>query len=154
DIGIGTQVAVEFDHEGLTEAHDLGVGLALGVEVGSAFAAAHGQGGEGVLEGLLESQELEDGKVDRGVEAHAALEGAYGRAVLYAETAIHLYFALVIDPGNTELDGALGFDQALQQALIGVLGVTLDERPQTIHYLFDGLHELGLVRVPGDRKST
>ena len=33
-------VLVELVHEALAEAHDLGVALALGVEVGAAFAAA------------------------------------------------------------------------------------------------------------------
>ena len=63
-VGVGADVAVELGHEALAEAHDLGVGLALGVEVRSPFAAAHGQRGEGVLEHLLEGQELEDAQVD------------------------------------------------------------------------------------------
>ena len=50
-----TDVAVELAHEGLAEAHDLGIALAADAEVAAAFAAAHGQRGEGILEGLLEA---------------------------------------------------------------------------------------------------
>ncbi len=59
-VGVGADVAEQLGHEGLAEAHDFGVALALGVEVGAALAAAHGQGGQRVLEGLLEGQELQD----------------------------------------------------------------------------------------------
>ena len=33
DVGVGSDVPLELGHEGLAEAHDLGVGLALGVEM-------------------------------------------------------------------------------------------------------------------------
>ena len=65
----------ELQHEGLAEAHDLVVGLAHGVEVGAALGAAHREGGEGVLEGLFETEELEHGRGHRTVEAEAALIG-------------------------------------------------------------------------------
>jgi hypothetical protein len=74
-VGVGADVAEELGHEALAEAHDLGVGLALGIEVGAALAAAHGQGGQGILEDLLEAEELEHAEVDGGVEAEAALVG-------------------------------------------------------------------------------
>ena len=51
----GTDVTVQFGHEGLAEAHDFGLGLALGIEVGTALAAADGQTGQGVLEDLFEA---------------------------------------------------------------------------------------------------
>jgi hypothetical protein len=59
---IGADVLAELGHEALAEAHDLGVGLALGVEVRAALAAADGQRGEGVLEDLLEAEELDDAR--------------------------------------------------------------------------------------------
>ena len=68
----------ELGHEALAEAHDLSVGLALGVKVGAALAAAHGQGGQSVLEDLLKAQELDDGQVDVLAEPQAALVGADG----------------------------------------------------------------------------
>src|SRR5690606_22233852 len=58
-----TDVAVELGHEGLAEAHDLGIRATLGVEVGAALAAADGHAGQGVLEDLLEAEELDDRQV-------------------------------------------------------------------------------------------
>ena len=54
-VNLRTDVAVELAHEGLAEAHHLGIALAADAEVAAAFAAAHGQRSEGVLEGLLEA---------------------------------------------------------------------------------------------------
>ena len=43
------------------------------------------------------------------MEAQTALVRSYGAVELYAVTEVHLYLALVIDPGHTECDDALGF---------------------------------------------
>ena len=94
--------------------HDLVVGLALGVKVGAALAAAHGKGGQAVLEDLLQAQELEHAQGDRRVKAQAALVGSNGRVELDAVAAVDLNLTLVVDPGNTEHDDALGLDEALQ----------------------------------------
>ena len=75
-------MSVELEHEGIAESADFAVGLALGVKVGPALSTTHVQAGERVLEGLFETQELEDGKVDRGVESETALVGTEGRVVL------------------------------------------------------------------------
>ena len=75
NVGVGADVAIELGHEGLAEVHDLVVGLALGVKVGAALAAAHGKGGQAVLEDLLQTQELEHTQGDRRVKAQAALVG-------------------------------------------------------------------------------
>ena len=80
DVGELADVLIELVHEALAEAHDLAVALALRIEVAAALAAAHGEGGEGVLEHLLEAEELDDGRGDARMEAQAALVGAY-RAV-------------------------------------------------------------------------
>ena len=69
NVGELADVAAQLGHEGLAEAHDLGVGLALRVEVGTALAAAHRQRGQGVLENLLEAKELDDGLGHGRVEA-------------------------------------------------------------------------------------
>ena len=47
-----TDVLAELGHEGLAEAHNLIVGLALGVKVAAALAAAHRQRGQAVLQDL------------------------------------------------------------------------------------------------------
>ena len=106
------------------------VALALGVEVGAALAAAHGEGGERVLEDLLEGEELEDAEVDRGMEAQAALVGADGAVHLDAEAAVDLYLALVVDPGDAEHDDALGHADALEDLGLAVLGVLVEDGGQ------------------------
>ncbi len=148
-VRVRTQVAVQFDHQSLAETHDFGVGLAFGVEVGAALAAAHGQRRQRVLEGLLEGQKFQDGEVHRGVKPHAALVGADGRAVLNAEAAIDLDLAGVVHPADAELQGAFRLDEAFEQRLAGVARVLLDEGPQAVHDFFHSLHEFGLMRVPG-----
>jgi len=107
-------MTVQLPHQRLAKAHHFAIALALGVKVRAALAAAHRQGGEGILEGLFKGEEFEDREVDRGVKAHPTLVRADGRAVLDAEGAVDLGLAPVIDPGNAELEGALGFDQTLK----------------------------------------
>lgn len=78
---------------------------------------------EGILEDLLESQELEDGQVDRGVEAEASLVGTKGRVELDAVALLDLALALVVLPDDAELDDALGDRDNLEGLLVlGVLG--------------------------------
>ena len=140
-------MAGELSHEGLAKTHDLGVGLALGVEIRAALAATHGQAGEGVLEDLLEAEELDDRQVDGGVEAQAALVGAEGGVELDAEAAVHVDVALVISPRDAELELALRFDDTVDDGQVGVLGVTLREGGDGQKDLVDGLVELGLGGV-------
>ena len=148
-VGVGPDVAEELGHEGLAEAHDLVVALALGVEVGAALAAAHGQRGERVLEDLLEGQELQDAEVDRGVEAQPALVGADRAVHLDAEAAVHADLALVVDPGDAEEDDALGLDDALEDLRVLVLRVAVEHEGERLGDLLDGLVKLGLGRVLG-----
>ena len=84
------------EREGTHDAEpaDLRVRLALGVKVRAALAAAHVQAGEGVLEDLLEPEELEDGEVDRRVETETALVRAEDRRELDAEAVVDLAVAL------------------------------------------------------------
>ena len=140
-------MAEQLGHEGLAEAHDLHVGLALRVEVAAALAAAHGQRGEAVLEDLLEAEELDDAEVHRRVQAQAALVGADGAVELHAETAVHLNLAVIVDPRHAEHDDALGLDDALEQRGLLVLGMGLDDRLEGLKHLGDGLDELGLLGV-------
>ena len=52
---VGTDVAPQLIHEGLAETHDFFVGLANGIEIGTALATAERQVGQAVLEDLLET---------------------------------------------------------------------------------------------------
>ena len=117
---------VQLAHEAVAEAADLAVGLALGVEVGATLATAHVEAGQGVLEDLLEAQELEHGEVDGGVQAEAALVGAQGGVELHAEGIVDLDLALVVLPHYAELDDALGDGDDFEG--VAVFGVLLEER--------------------------
>lgn len=64
--------------------------------------------GEGILEYLLEAEELQDGEVDAGVEAQAALVWAQSRVELHTVSAVHLQVAGVVFPDYTELNDSLG----------------------------------------------
>ena len=143
-------MALQFGHERLAEAHHLVVGLALGVEVRTALAAAHREGREAVLEGLLEGQELQDREVDRGVETDAALVGADGAVHLDAVAAVDLDFAFVVEPRHAEDDDALGLCDAFQHLHLLQDRAGDDVRCQRFGHLADGLVELRFTGIAGD----
>ncbi|MCY1292070.1 hypothetical protein D9M70_412830 [compost metagenome] len=146
-VQVGADVAVQLAHEGLAEAHDFGVALALGVEVRTTLAAAHGQRGQGVLEDLLEGQELQHAQVHRRVEAQAALVGADGAAHLHAEATVDANPSLIVDPRYAEQHGALRLDDPLDDASLQILWMGFEEGPQAAQHLFHRLMELGLVGI-------
>lgn len=145
NIGIGTNVSGELAHEGNAEAANLVVTLALGVEVGTTLATTHHHccelvsecspyrrqsclsltASEGILEDLLEAEELEDGKVDGGVKSETTLVWAEGRVELDTITTVHLEVAIVVLPDDAELDDTLGDGDDLEGG--AVLGVLLEE---------------------------
>ena len=90
DVSVLTDMLAQLGHEGDTEAADLVVGLALRVKVGATLATAHVQAGQGILEDLLEAEELQDGQIHRGVEAETTLVGTEGGVELNAETTVDL----------------------------------------------------------------
>ena len=140
-------MALQLRHEALAETHHLHVALTLGVEVGTALAAAHGERGEGVLEDLLEAEELEDAQVDGGVEAEAALVGPDGTVELDTETAVDADIALVILPRHAEDDGTLRLGDTLEDAVIFVLLVSGENGSDGRNNLLHGLQELRLAGV-------
>src|SRR5574344_3056208 len=157
DVGVGADVAIELGHEALAEAHDFavaaalarGMGALLRVEVRDALAAAHREGGEGVLEDLLEREELEGAELDRGVKAEAALVWTDRAVHLDAVAAVDADDALVVHPRNAEHDHALGFDHALENRVLFVLLVGLEHGIEGRQHLVNGLDELRLICVRG-----
>ena len=147
NVNAGTDVAIELGHEGLAETHDFCIALAVGVEIGTALAAAHGQRGQAVLEGLLEAEELHNGQIYVGSEAQAALVGADGAVELYAVAAVYVYLTGIVYPNNAELDSALGLYEALKKGCLLVFGVLLDNGLKRTQNFFYGLNEFFLVTV-------
>lgn len=82
--------------------------------------------GESVLEDLLESQELEDGKVDSWVETESSLVWTESAVKLNSVTVVDLWLKVVVLPDNTELDDALWDRDDFKGGL--VLWVLLEER--------------------------
>ena len=121
--------------------------LPWGVKVGAALAAAHGQAGQAVLEHLLKAQELDDGQIDAGMQAQAALVGADGAVELHAVAAVDLHLAVVVDPRHAEQHGALGLDDALDDAVLFQLRPRLNDGLQALEYLFDRLQKFLLLGV-------
>ena len=57
-------MARQLSHEGLAKTHDFGVAAAVGVKVATALTAADTLVGQGVLEDLLKTQELDNACVN------------------------------------------------------------------------------------------
>ena len=81
------------------------------------------------------------------MEAQAALVRADGAVELDAVAAVDLHLALIIDPGHTEADDALGLDQTLDQAGFFVLGVLLHHGLDALQNLADCLQKLRLIGI-------
>lgn len=146
-VGVGTEVAMQLQHQRLAKAHHLSLALAFGIKIAAPLATAHGQGGEGILEGLLEGEELEHRGIHRGVKAHSPLEGADGGAVLHPVTPVHLHLPSIIHPAYPKLDQPFRLHQPLQQAVLQVAGVAHHIGPDGGDHLAHGLNELRLMGV-------
>ena len=81
------------------------------------------------------------------MEAQTALVRTDRGTVLDTVTTIDLYFSLVIDPGNTELDDTFRFYQTTQQILVCILRIFFNEGPQAFHDFRDCLMEFRLVGI-------
>src|SRR6185369_8962057 len=125
NVRVRTDVALQFGHKALAEAHHFRVTLALRIEIGSALAAAHGQRGQRILEYLLECQELQNAEIDRRMEPETALVRTDSAVHLDAEAAIDLDIAMVIEPRNAEHQHALGLRYALENLVRNIFGVPL-----------------------------
>ena len=134
-IGELADVTVELGHEALAEAAHLAVALALRVEIGTALGPTHGQGGEGVLEHLLESEELQQTQVDRRVEPEPAFVRSDGAVHLDSVAAVDLDLTVIVDPAHPEHDHPLGLDEPLEDLHLAVLRETLDDRLEGGQYL-------------------
>ena len=138
---------VQLGHEALTEPHDLVVGSALGIEIRAALAAADRHPGERVLEGLLEAEELDDAEVDRGMETKPALVRPERGVELDTEATVDVDLAAVVLPRHAEDDLALRLADALDDLVLGQLGMLGKDRPEGHEDIPDGLVELDFPGV-------
>ena len=146
-INIRADMAIQFSHEALAEAHDFIHALALGVEVGAALAATHRQAGERILEGLLERQELQHALGDRWVKPDAALVGADGVVVLHPPAALHANIVVVILPAHPERHNTIRLGDAAQDLGFVIFRFVAYEVENILRHVGDGLHQFSLTRI-------
>ncbi len=113
NVTVGTEVLPKAEDKRLAEAHDFTVALATGREIRTAFRTTHRECGQSVLESLLETEEFQNRKVDRRVEADTTLVRADGVVELHAVTDVVLHVTIVVKPGNTECDNLVRLDHTL-----------------------------------------
>jgi hypothetical protein len=141
DIGIRTNMPLQLCHERIAEPPNLTVRFAFGVKVGSALAAAHAQAGECILEGLLETEELEDRQVHGGVQAQSAFVRPQRRVELNAVPDVDVRVAGVIFPDDTELEDALRYLDDVERLFVFRFGG--EEGAQTGGELVESLKKQG-----------
>src|ERR1039458_5612172 len=112
------------------------------------LAAAHRQSGKGILEHLLECEELEGAKRDGWVKAEPALVRPDGAVHLDAVAAVDLHLAVAVGPGDAEHDDPFRLGHALKNLGLLVFGVLLDERPNRLSDLGYRLVKLRFGGIP------
>jgi hypothetical protein len=138
---------VKLAHEGNAESADFGVRLALGVEVGTTLTTTHVQASKSVLEDLLITEELEDRKVDTGMESKTTLVRTESRVELDSVTTVDLDIAVVVFPDNAELEDTLG-DRDDRDNLLKLRALLKKSRVlKSGQKLVVGLFEFGLGRL-------
>ena len=137
----------ELCHEALAETHNFTVGLALRVEVGTTLTTADWKACQGVLEALLETEELQDRKVNGRMQTETALIRSDGGVELYTETTVYLYLALIVQPRNAECNDTLRLNHSLQKGLCLILRVTVDNRLERLEDFENCLMEFFLIRI-------
>ena len=81
------------------------------------------------------------------MKADPALIRSDGRTVLNAVAAVDLHIACVVHPGHAKQNHTLGFHQALEQAVFGIMAVGGQKRSEAGKHFFYCLMKHGLVRV-------
>ncbi len=148
-VGELSDVGVELGHERLAEPADLRFAPPLRVEVRTPLGPAHRQGGQGVLQGLLEGQELEEARAHRRMESQPALVGADRTAHLDPVTTVDVDLAGVVHPVDAEADHPIGLDEPLEDLVLDVAGVAGEHRLERADDLPDRLMEVELTGILG-----
>ena len=144
---MGTDVPEQLGHKRLAKPHDLVVGFRLRVKIRAAFAAAHRQGSERVLKDLFKGKKLQNTGVNRRVESEAPFVRPDRAIHLDAKPAIYLDLALVVDPGNAELNQPLRLNKTFKDLAVPIFFISLNRGFDGLEYLGDSLEKLRLVRI-------
>src|SRR5262249_21589255 len=75
-VGLGSNVAQELTNDRLTKARPFAFAFSVGIEIGTAFTAAHWQRSKRVFEDLFEREKFQDPKIDRRMKSEPAFVGA------------------------------------------------------------------------------
>ena len=146
---VGTDAAPEFKHECLAETHDFGIALSNGVKVGSALGTAHRKGRKGILEGLLETEELEHGRCYCLMEAKSSFVGADGAVELHTVSKVGLDFTFVVNPSDAECEDAVRFDHPLHDLRLLEFGMLIVNFFNTFEHFLHCLKILVFPRMFG-----
>ena len=79
------------------------------------------------------------------MKSETALVRTDSAVELYAEAAVNLNLAVVVNPGYSEHDNSLGLGDSLENAVLLVLGVLLEYGLQRCEYFGSRLDKLRLV---------
>ena len=146
-IGVRTDVPEQLGHKRLAKPHDFVVGFRLRIEIRAAFASAHRQGSERILKNLFKGEKLQDAGVDRRVESEAPFVRPEGAVHLDAKPAIYVDLALVVDPGNAELNQPLRLNKTFKDLAVPILFMPLNRGFDGLENFGDRLKKLRLVRI-------
>ena len=155
NVGVRADVAEKFRHEALAEAHHLTVAAALAgrvgallrIEVRAAFAAAHRERCQRVLEDLLKAEELENREIDRRIKAQSPFVRPDCGVELHAIAAVDANRPRVVNPRNTKHNDALRLDETLKNGILLIFGMGFDDGTERGEDFLGGLEKLRLFGV-------
>ena len=142
-------MSVKLCDKGLAESHDLHIGLAVGIEVSAALAAADGKTCQRVLEDLLKAEEFDDADIYVGSETQTAFVWAESAAELYTETTVDLNITVIVYPRYSEHDLSFGLSDSFDDRILLILRIRIKNRLQRSQNLCCCLKEFRLVGIFG-----
>ncbi len=143
NVHIGADKTRQLCHEALAKAENLSLAVARGVKVRATLGAAHGQPGQAVLEGLLETEKVQDAEVQFGGKTQTALVGSQGIVELDPVAAVGLHPVVVVQPVDAKIDHPVGLDQLVKDMPAVFPVVRVDIVGQILDHF---LHRLVVLR--------
>ena len=126
---VSTDMAEQFAHETLAEAHYFVVALSFGIEIGAAFSAPHRECRKTVFEDLLEREKFQNPERNGGMEPEPAFVGSDRAVHLDAISAINADRPVIIHPRNPKHHYSLRLDHPLENLGVAILRMPLQRGP-------------------------